>query len=86
MVYSFVPRGVCSRRMDIELEGTVIKNVTIYGGCSGNTRGISKLVEGREAQDIIDRVKGTRCGPRPTSCPDQLALALEAALKASAAE
>ena len=82
MVYSYIPRGVCSRKIDIELDGTTIKSVVFTGGCSGNTRGISKLVAGMDANDIIARIKGTTCGPRATSCPDQLALALEAALAA----
>ena len=80
MTYSYTPRGVCSRKIDIELEGTIIKSVRFTGGCSGNTSGICRLVAGMDANDVIGRIKGTKCGPKPTSCPDQLAHALEAAL------
>ena len=82
MMYSYIPRGVCSRRIDVELDGEIIKKVTFTGGCNGNTSGISKLVEGMNANDVIARLRGTRCGPKATSCPDQLSLALEEALKA----
>ena len=80
MTYTFTPRGVCSRRMTVELEDGVIRAVHVEGGCDGNLQGISRLVVGMSAQDAIDRLKGIRCGFRPPSCPDQLSQALEQAL------
>ena len=80
MKISYKPQGVCSRQMDIELEDGKVKNVTIIGGCNGNLKGISSLVEGMDAEDVIKRLKGIRCGFKDTSCPDQLSKALEKAL------
>ncbi|MBQ6973958.1 MAG: TIGR03905 family TSCPD domain-containing protein [Oscillospiraceae bacterium] len=80
MTYTFTPKGVCSRRMTVELEDGVIRAVHVEGGCDGNLQGISRLVVGMTAQDAIARMKGIRCGFRPTSCPDQLSQALEQAL------
>lgn len=74
------PKGVCSQNIIVELDGDVIKHVEFVGGCSGNTQGISKLVEGMKAQEAISRLEGIRCGVRPTSCPDQLSKALKQAL------
>lgn len=73
----YQPKGVCSTSIDIEVDNGIIKSVTFTGGCSGNLQGISKLVEGMNAQDAIARLKGIRCGFKSTSCPDQLAKALE---------
>ena len=80
MTYTFTPKGGCSRRMTVELEDGVIRAVHVEGGCDGNLQGISRLVVGMTAQDAIARMKGIRCGFRPTSCPDQLSQALEQAL------
>lgn len=77
MKYSYKPKGVCSYEMIIEVEEDIIKEVTIVGGCAGNTKGISKLVEGMKIDDVIEKLKGTPCRDRGTSCPDQLAKALE---------
>ena len=78
MTYTYTPKGVCSRKMTVELdEGGVIKAVRVDGGCSGNLQGISRLVVGMTAQDAIERMRGIRCGNRSTSCGDQLAQALE---------
>lgn len=79
MIYTYKPKGVCSREMIIELEGDIIKSVKIVGGCAGNTVGVSKLVEGMNINEAIKRLKGIQCGSRGTSCPDQLAIALEEA-------
>lgn len=79
MEYKFRPRGVCSQEMVIELEEDIIKSVKIIGGCAGNTVGVSKLIEGMKIDEAIKRLKGIPCGFRPTSCPDQLAIALEEA-------
>lgn len=77
MEYRYKPRGVCSHEMIINTEGDIIKNVVIEGGCAGNTIGISKLVEGMKIEEAIKRLKGIPCGSKGTSCPDQLAKALE---------
>lgn len=76
----YIPKGVCSSAIDIEMDDNIIKNVTFTGGCHGNLQGISRLVEGMTAEDAIGRLRGIRCGFKSTSCPDQLANALEAAL------
>jgi len=81
MTYTYTPHDVCSQRMQVELDGTTIKDVQILGGCNGNLQGISRLVVGMDAREAIDRLEGIHCGPRPTSCPDQLAIALKKALE-----
>ena len=73
----YKPNGVCSSAIDIEVDGNTIRSVKFTGGCHGNLQGISKLVEGMKADDAISRLKGIRCGFKNTSCPDQLARALE---------
>lgn len=73
----YQPKGVCSTSIDIELENGVVKSVAFTGGCNGNLQGISRLIEGMKAEDAISRLKGIRCGFKNTSCPDQLAQALE---------
>ncbi len=77
MLHTYTPRGVCSRKMDIEVDGEIIKSVRILGGCAGNTKGISILVEGMNINEVIRKLKGIDCGGKGTSCPDQLARALE---------
>jgi uncharacterized protein (TIGR03905 family) len=77
--YSYTPRGVCSAKIDFEIEDGIVKNVQFTRGCSGNTQGISKLTEGMPVDEVITRLKGLNCNGRGTSCPDQLARALEAA-------
>lgn len=80
MTTVYYPKGVCSTKYEIELERGVIKDIRITGGCSGNLRGIRALILGRRAEEIIPILRGTKCGPRSTSCPDQISLALEEAL------
>ena len=80
MRYTYLPRGVCSRRMDVDVEDGKIRSVEILGGCDGNLQGITKLVQGMDAQRAIDLLSGIRCGFKETSCPDQLAKALRQAL------
>lgn len=75
-VISYRPSGVCSSKMNIKLEGDVIKSVEIIGGCPGNSLGVSRLCVGRRIDDVIDTLKGIDCRGRGTSCPDQLACAL----------
>ena len=81
MTYTYQPRGVCSRRMTVVLEDGIIRDVRIEGGCSGNLQGISRLVIGMPVREAIRRMKGIPCGGKPSSCPDQLSIALEQALK-----
>ena len=76
----FSPRGVCARAIEIEMENGIIHSVSFSGGCSGNTQGVAALVRGMRAEEAIERLSGIRCGFRPTSCPDQLAIALREAL------
>lgn len=68
--------GVCSKEIQFEVEDNIVKSVSFVGGCSGNTQGISKLVEGMSVDEVIRRLEGVKCGFRSTSCPDQLAKAL----------
>lgn len=75
--YNYQPKGVCSTNMRILLQGDVIKKVEITDGCAGNTAGVSKLVEGMTIEEVIKKLKGIPCRNRGTSCPDQLAKALE---------
>ncbi len=79
MVYK--PTGVCSREINIELDGDTIKSVKFTGGCSGNTQGVAALVAGMKVSDAIARLEGIRCGMKETSCPDQLAKALKQAIQ-----
>ena len=74
--------GTCSRFIHVELnEDDIIQNVQFVGGCHGNLQGISSLVKGQKAQDVIDKIKGIRCGNKSTSCPDQLSKALTKAIE-----
>lgn len=77
MIYK--PQGVCSREIHLELEGDTVKSVQFIGGCSGNTQGVAALVQGMNVDEAIQRLEGIKCGPKSTSCPDQLAQALKAA-------
>lgn len=76
---TYYPKGVCSKMIEIELEGDVIKEVVFTGGCNGNLSGISKLIKGMKAEDVIETLEGTTCGFKNTSCPDQLSKALKEA-------
>lgn len=69
--------GTCSRAIEIEVVDGIVENVTFDGGCHGNTQGISALVKGMPVDKVVERLKGIRCKAKPTSCPDQLARALE---------
>lgn len=77
MKYVYKTKGVCSMQIEFELNEDVVTNVKFMGGCSGNTQGISKLAEGRRKDELISLLSGIKCGFKPTSCPDQLARALE---------
>ncbi len=76
----FKTKGVCSSKINFDLDGDIVKNVSFTGGCNGNLKGIGSLVEGMKAEDVIAKLEGTKCGFKATSCPDQLAQALKAAL------
>lgn len=81
-MFKYKTRGVCASTIQFELtEDKKVKNVSFYGGCNGNLKAISKLVEGMDAQAVIDILKGNSCGFKSTSCADQLAIALEEALE-----
>ena len=79
MKYTYIPNGVCSRIIELEIEDDVIQDCRFIGGCNGNFQGIGKLVQGMDINDAIERLEGIDCGGRGTSCPDQLACALRAA-------
>lgn len=76
-MYSYITSGVCSREINFDIEDNKIKSVLFIGGCDGNLKGLSRLIEGMEVSDAIKRLKGINCGRKLTSCPDQLAKALE---------
>lgn len=76
-IISYIPHGVCSRKIDIEVDGDVIKSVHFTGGCNGNTQGVATLVEGMKVDDVIKKLENIDCGGRGTSCPAQLAKALK---------
>ena len=80
MTIEYRPRGVCSQKMTLEVERGVIRSLRVEGGCNGNLQGISRLVIGMPATEAIEKMKGIRCGGKPSSCPDQLSIALEQAL------
>jgi uncharacterized protein (TIGR03905 family) len=82
--FTFYPQGVCSMMIEIELDGETIKDVIFTGGCNGNLNGISKLIKGMNAREVIEKLEGTRCGVNETSCPDQLSKALRQALDSAA--
>ena len=81
MHYEYKTKGTCSSRILFDIEDGKLKNVEYIGGCNGNLQGIGKLVEGMPVDEVISRLRGIRCGYKPTSCPDQLAMALEQATK-----
>ena len=81
MTYSFRPRGICAQEIIVDIDELgVIQDLRIVGGCDGNHKGLAALVKGMPAQEAVRRLKGICCGPKSTSCPDQLALGLEQAL------
>lgn len=79
MQYEYKTKGTCSQRILFEIEDGKVKNVQFIGGCNGNLQGISKLVDGMDAAEVIEKIEGIHCGFKPTSCPDQLAKALKEA-------
>lgn len=77
MEYRYRPQGVCSQEIVIDIENGIVKDLKVIGGCSGNLQGIASLVKGRPVDEVIERLMGIKCGFKPTSCPDQIAKALE---------
>jgi len=77
MEYIFNPRGVCSRQFIFDVEDDKVLSVRIMGGCHGNLQGIAALLKGMNVDEAIERLKGIRCGMKPTSCPDQISKGLE---------
>ena len=82
MEYSYRPRGVCPSRIDFRLEGNVVRGIRFTGGCSGNLKAISKLLEGKTVDEIESVLRGNTCGMKSTSCADQLAIAVRQAYDA----
>ncbi len=77
MEYRYRPHGVCSTEIIVEIENNIIKNLQVMNGCNGNLKGISMLAKGMTLDEVIQRLKGIKCGIKQTSCPDQIAIALE---------
>ena len=73
---TYTPRGVCSRQIEVTVDGNIIKRVEFLGGCMGNTQGVARLVEGMTIEEAVTRLEGIECGRKGTSCPDQLAKAI----------
>jgi len=81
---TYVTKGVCSKSINISVEDGIIKSVEFVGGCNGNLQGIGRLVQGMKVEEAIQRLKGICCGQKDTSCPDQLATALESMIETRA--
>ncbi len=79
MHFEYETKGTCSRMIYFDVEDGKVHNVQYLGGCNGNLQGIGKLVEGMDIDEVINRIEGIQCGAKPTSCPDQLAIALKKA-------
>ncbi len=77
MTYEYIPRGVCSRKIIIDVEDDKVLDVKFIGGCNGNLKGIGALVKGMTVSEVISRLEGIDCNMKGTSCPDQLAMALK---------
>ncbi len=77
MKYEFTPTGVCSKKIYIDAEDGIVNDVVFLGGCNGNLKGISALVKGMPIDEVVEKLSGIRCGMKATSCPDQLARALD---------
>lgn len=81
MKYTYYTKGTCSQAIEFEIEDGVLHNVQFYGGCDGNTQGVSRLVEGMKVEEVLAKLEGIRCGFKPTSCPDQLTKAIRQAME-----
>ena len=80
MKYTYRTQGTCSQAIEFEIEDGILRNVQFYGGCNGNTQGVSALVDGMKVDDVLQRLEGIRCGFKNTSCPDQLCKAIREAM------
>lgn len=78
-MYTYKTKGTCSQYVEVELDGNVIKDINVIGGCNGNLKGIMALVKGMTVEEVEEKFSGIRCGMKPTSCPDQIAKAVRAA-------
>lgn len=81
MEYTYIPKGVCSRKITFEINDGIVSNIRFAGGCAGNTQGVAALAEGMKAEDVVAKLSGIRCGFKRTSCPDQMAAAVKAAME-----
>ena len=79
MRYEYKTKGVCSQKIIFDLNDNIVSNVQVVGGCHGNLQGISKLIDGMTVEEIVSKLEGIRCGMKPTSCPDQIAKAVQLA-------
>lgn len=86
MEHTYTTRGTCSRQITFELDGNRVKNIRFVGGCDGNLKAVSKLADGMTVEQIESMLRGNTCGPRPTSCADQLAIAVQQAYDKEKAE
>ncbi len=86
MEHTYTTRGTCSRQITFELDGNRVKNIHFVGGCDGNLKAVSKLADGMTVEQIESMLRGNTCGPRPTSCADQLAIAVQQAYDKEQAE
>ena len=77
MTFEYIPRGVCSRKIIVDVEDDKVLDVKFVGGCNGNLKGIGALVKGMTVAEVISRLEGIDCNMKGTSCPDQLAMALK---------
>ncbi|MEG0329750.1 MAG: TIGR03905 family TSCPD domain-containing protein [Longicatena sp.] len=75
--FVYKPKGVCSREMRFEMEGDIIRDVTIVGGCAGNLLGISRIIKDKHIEEVLGAFEGVRCGSKKTSCPDQISIGLK---------
>ena len=82
MQYTYKTKGTCSQMISFDVNDNIVTNVQFFGGCNGNLKGIAKLVEGMNIDEVIARIEGVKCGMKSTSCPDQLAQALKASKEA----
>ena len=81
MTYTYYPKGVCSSKIEIDLNGDVITDVRVEDGCDGNLKGIVRLIQGGKAVEVAEKLRGVTCGDKATSCPDQLSKALDSMLE-----
>ncbi len=82
MLYIYKTKGTCSTQIKVDLDGNIIKSVEFTGGCNGNLKGISKIVQNMTVEDVVSKLSGVKCGYKSTSCPDQLSIAVQEAYNA----